>query len=103
MYTLEISLLKHYTPLTIVNDLGMWCMCYSLPPDHTVGRTAQAAPQETVVVDGDHCRSNNVTHEGTLSHKTAPLEEPAPGPAHPPVALNAQARAREQQRWIWVV
>lgn len=78
-------------------------MCYSLPPDHTVGRTAQAAPQETVVVGGDHCRSNNVTHEGARSHKTAPLEEPTPGPAHPPVFLNAQARAREQQRWIWVV
>ncbi|XP_045110082.1 ankyrin repeat domain-containing protein 10-like isoform X3 [Portunus trituberculatus] len=71
--------------------------------EHTVGWTAQATPQETVVVGGDNCRSNNVTHEGALSHMTAPLEEPAPGPAQPPVSLNAQARAREQQRWIWVV
>lgn len=79
-------------------------MCCFLPPDDTIGRTAHAGPHETVVVGAECCRTSNVTQEGAqegaLSLKT---EQPSAGPAHPPAPQNAQARAREQQRWIWVV
>lgn len=82
----------------------MWCMCYFLPPDDTVGRTAQTGPHETVVVGADHCHTCSATQEGAREG-AVPLmtEQPSSGPAPPPAPQNAQARAREQQRWIWVV
>lgn len=97
---------------SLYNNLGMWCISAFLSPEEPIERTAlmeSPVVMSGAVAAGDGATDGNSANVWRAQSFICSSYEPttttttSSQPSPPLAPQNSMTKARQQQRWIWVV